>query len=230
VGTYLCATGWRLASAAQPSGCSMLRVAALFVDPRGVYAGLPDVEVWDEARDARLYAGPWPVVAHPPCARWSLLAGLVEHRYGIKRYEDGGCFRSALDSVRRWGGVLEHPAFSHAWWFHELPRPPASGGWVRGIDGGWAAHVEQGAYGHRAPKATWLYAFGVTDLPLLRWGPSGALARMNTLWESRAQHRARLTRVEFMDSKGERSATPVAFRDLLLAMARSVHQEAACAL
>src|SRR6266542_1132660 len=53
-------------------------VAALYVDPNGVYASLPDVEVWDEARDARLYAGPWPVVAHPPCARWCRLAGFVE--------------------------------------------------------------------------------------------------------------------------------------------------------
>jgi hypothetical protein len=27
-------------------------VAALFVDPRGVYSGVSDVELWDEARDA----------------------------------------------------------------------------------------------------------------------------------------------------------------------------------
>lgn len=51
-------------------------VAALYVDPKGVYAGLPDVEVWDEARDARTYAGPWPVVAHPP------LRALVPARFG----------------------------------------------------------------------------------------------------------------------------------------------------
>lgn len=49
-------------------------IAALYVDPNGVYSGLPDVEVWDEARDARTYAGPWLVVAHPPCARWGSLA------------------------------------------------------------------------------------------------------------------------------------------------------------
>ena len=30
-------------------------VAALYVDGAGVYAGLEGVEVWDEARDARLY-------------------------------------------------------------------------------------------------------------------------------------------------------------------------------
>ena len=45
-------------------------IAALYVESRGVYAGLPDVDLRDRDRDARTYAGPWPVVAHPPCARW----------------------------------------------------------------------------------------------------------------------------------------------------------------
>jgi hypothetical protein len=78
----------------------------------GVYFGLPDVDPWDEARDARLYAGPWPVVAHPPCSRWCQYAGLVQARYGYRKGDDGGTFEAALGAVRTWGGVLEHPAFS----------------------------------------------------------------------------------------------------------------------
>lgn len=92
-----------------------LEVAALFVDPRGVYSTMPGVDCWGPDRDARNYAGPWPVVAHPPCARWCRLAGLVEARWGHKRGEDEGMFASALANVRRCGGVLEHPAYSDAW-------------------------------------------------------------------------------------------------------------------
>ena len=195
-------------------------IAALFVDPRGVYAGLPDVELWDEKRDARLYPGPHPVVAHPPCARWCRLAGLVEARWGHKRGDDGGCFASALDSVRRWGGVLEHPAYSDAWAHFGLPDPPSRhGGWQRGICGGWSCHVEQSRYGHRAKKATWLYAFGLTP-PTLRWGftldvQSTALFSWCGNHVASRENRSRV-------GKCAAAATPEPFRDELVRMARTV--------
>ena len=56
-----------------------MTVAALYVEKGGVYYGLPDVDPWDEERDARLYAGPWPVVAHPPRASCYVEQG----RYGL---------------------------------------------------------------------------------------------------------------------------------------------------
>ncbi len=102
-------------------------IAALYVHRNGVYYGLPHVDPWDEARDARRYDGPHPVVAHPPCSRWCRLAGLVEARWGHKRGDDGGCFAAALASVRKWGGVLEHPAYSDAWPAHDLNAPPTGG-------------------------------------------------------------------------------------------------------
>jgi len=87
-------------------------IAALYVETDGVYYGLEDVDPWDEARDARLYAGPWPVVAHPPCNRWSQLARVNQSRWGTPVGEDGGTFWAALEAVRRFGGVLEHPRAS----------------------------------------------------------------------------------------------------------------------
>lgn len=41
-------------------------IAALFVETDGCYFGLDGVDPWDEQRDARQYAGPWPVVAQRP--------------------------------------------------------------------------------------------------------------------------------------------------------------------
>ena len=178
-------------------------IAALYVDPKGIYSGLEGVDCWGEDRDARLYAGPHPVVAHPPCTRWCVLAGQQETRYGIPKHKDDGEFAAACKAVRRFGGVLEHPGYSAAFGHHGLSEP-ASRGWQRDIDGGWVCEVFQGAYGHRVPKRTWLYVCGVDEPPALNWSlPEGKGSR------------------EFgMMSHKQRSATPEAFRDVLIGIAR----------
>jgi hypothetical protein len=196
-------------------------IAALYVQKDGAYANLPNVEVWDEERDARLYAGPHPVVAHPPCSRWCRLAGLVEARWGHKRGDDGGMFEAALASVREWGGVLEHPAYSDAWAKYGINKPPRHGGWIAAdFVGGWTCHVEQGRYGHPAKKATWLYAHG-SDLPSMEWGfnpdqKSKALVSWCGNKVAMDGSRPRL-------STKEASATPPKFRDLLIKIAESAN-------
>lgn len=199
-----------------------MQIAALFVQTGGAYFGHPDIDPWDEKRDARDYQGDMPVIAHPPCARWCRLAGLVQARWGDKKGDDGGCFASALASVRRCGGVLEHPAYSDAWVAFELPRPLRTGGWV-GPDahGGYSCHVEQRHYGHRARKATWLYAVRC-DLPELKWGPGPAPEAVvsSCSWDNTKQPYFRGNAARC--SKKEASATPEAFKEILLVMARSV--------
>lgn len=185
-------------------------VAALFVERGGAYWDLPDVDPWDEARDARLYPGPWPVVAHPPCQLWVNFAALNFKRYGGEHNRpgaDGGCFSSALASVRRWGGVLEHPADSRAWATHGLPAPQGRG-WQRCVDG-WVAEVWQSAYGHWARKRTWLYAVTPRPPTLDRRAPAGT-AQVG--W---------FDRIKPTLSKRDASATPLSFRDLLLSIART---------
>jgi hypothetical protein len=193
-------------------------VAALYVDPNGVYAGLPDVEVWDESRDARLYAGPWPVVAHPPCNHWCQLASVNAARYETFRIgDDGGCFAAALAAVRRWGGVLEHPAYSLAWSRYELPVP-VRGFWSQGLDDdGCVTEVSQVAYGHTARKRTWLYLIGEPVALDWREPPhthvvGAGIHSGESTWAPRDENSLR---------------TPPEFRDVLLAMARSAHRVAA---
>lgn len=206
-------------------------IAALYVETGGVYFGLPDVDPWDEARDARNYAGPWPVVAHPPCQRWGRFwhgSTAKPHQYRLG--EDGGCFAAALTAVRNWGGVLEHPAHSHAWRFFGLTKPPAAGGWVKAdAYGGWTCHVEQGWYGHLSRKPTWLYAVGC-DLPDLRWGRGEQRIHPRAL-ELHGYEKARrigmMAMVGGRDKTRIRNATPVEFRDILLGIARTARQEAA---
>jgi hypothetical protein len=197
-------------------------VAALYVLPDGPYFGLDDVDPWDEKRDARTYAGPWPVVAHPPCARWGRYwGGGPSARVPRLLGDDRQCFAAALWAVRTFGGVLEHPEASHAWRYYGLEPPPGKG-WRRADNySGWTCEVEQGHYGHRARKKTWLYAVGCV-LPSLPWGSSGPKERMEDGYHS-AEERRRAVRTGACQrlSRRQRLLTPLAFRDLLLQMTRS---------
>lgn len=196
-------------------------VAALFVLAKSSpYARIPGVDLWPEQRDARKYPGPWPVIAHPPCARWGRYwSGGPSARARRELGGDDGCFAAALAAVRTWGGVLEHPEASHAWRWFGIPAPPRSGGWIGTICGGWTCCVEQGHYGHEARKATWLYVAGV-DPPELVWGPSPAGARLDDGFHS-AEERRRATRTGRCQrlSRLQRARTPDAFAQLLVDLA-----------
>lgn len=201
-------------------------IAALFVRTNGPYFNIPTVEPWDEQKDARTYDGPHPVIAHPPCQRWGkFYAGspswIAQTGQRYLKGDDGGCFAAALASVRKWGGVLEHPWGSHAWPHFGINVPPREGGWIEAGDGiGWTCCVEQGRYGHYARKPTLLYVVGC-ELQELDWGisepkfPPEAVERYGL---------AKCKRIGEMGFKGGgkdspiRIDTPEAFKKLLISL------------
>jgi hypothetical protein len=199
-------------------------VAALFVERGGCYWDLPGVDPWDKERDARLYDGPHPVVAHPPCERWGRYwhgSPRKPHQYHLGT--DGGCFEAALRAARQFGGVIEHPAYTHAWNAFRLPWPVPGAGWMPFPDGEWVCHVEQAHYGHMARKATWLFVKGPRP-PELNWAPAPQRLSQIAL-ERHGYEKARRTGVmAYIGGKDKskiRAATPPAFRDVLLSIAQS---------
>lgn len=187
---------------------------ALFVDPRGPYPGLV-AECYDEARDARTYAGPWPVVAHPPCGPWGRLRHLYRGGEGPRELAI-----VAIDQVRRWGGALEHPRYSQLWKFAGLPLP----GEPTDVHGGRTIELSQCDWGHPARKMTWVYVVGGTI------GPYPA-SREPTHWISGGRGRAGKKRHTTPVPPGikvcsaqQRRRTPPAFAVWLLDMAAQVNR------
>jgi hypothetical protein len=177
-------------------------VSVLYVDPLGPYPKLV-ADWWDEKRDAKLYAGPNPVVAHPPCGPWGRLAKFCH-------LQDASCGPLAVEQVRQWGGVLEHPADSRLWAHCGLPMTSVGG------DGyGFSLAVEQVSWGHLCRKPTWIYCVGV-DRGL-------AVASLRT--GGRPSHACRKRPGEvatlLMASKEQRRRTPVAFAEWLVQLAAS---------
>ena len=171
--------------------------AALFVRKDSIYKSLLGAaRCWDYDRDALTYAGPWPVVAHPPCGAWGRFRRHVERKSGRMAEQERECGLFAVATVQRFGGVLEQPACSDLWEAGKLP--------LRGVDrfGGYTLQVCQSWWGHKAEKCTWLYIVnGRADLPLYDYDYS--VPRFGLLQLGRR----------------EREATPLDFARWLVAVA-----------
>ncbi len=191
-------------SGAQPLQLRPLRrdVAALFVMPDGPYPTLVE-EWWDAARDAKLYEGPLPVVAHPPCGPWGRLKYLC-------KYQDASCGPRAVAQVRRWGGVLEHPQGSTLWRACDMPRP----GELPDQWGGRTWLVSQVAWGHCCEKPTWLYTVGVDPRLALAGIRTGGVATRRVTSGPRGPKLPSA-------SRRARTVTPSAFAEWLLDLAAS---------
>ena len=183
------------------------QVAVLFARTDSIYKQLPGCDVWDIERDARKWPGGCPVVAHPPCRAW----GRLRH-FSKPRHDEKELALFAVDKVRLFGGVLEHPTASTLWAAANLPRP----GCGRDEFGGWSIQVPQFWWGHRAMKSTWLYIVGIEprDIPAIPLVLGEAPCTVG-LFSGRDRARCRKE-----ISKAEREATPPDFAAWLCRVAR----------
>lgn len=179
-------------------------MAALYVDPKGAYLGVPGVELWDYRRNAKHYEGPRPVIAHPPCGPWSRLKFLCTK-------QDASCGPRAVEQVQKWGGVLEHPSASTLFKHCSLPRPGDP------IDrfGGFTVAVRQVAWGHPCAKPTWLYVVGVPRELVEQGIRTGGTETHRVTNGSRGK--TYLPRATAFENR----LTPPAFRDWLIELARA---------
>lgn len=195
----------------------MKTVAVLFARSDSNYKQIPCCDVYDIERDARTWKGGCPVVAHPPCRAW----GRLRH-FAKPRHDEKELALFAVDQIRKFGGVLEHPESSQLWPTAPLP-------WPGHYDqfGGWTLPVHQFWFGHRAQKKTWLYIVGceqknIPQIPL-RLGTSECVIRLD-------KRRPDGTHIRKGDKdwrkplgQAEREHTPPEFAAWLVELAKRCH-------
>lgn len=184
----------------------MRTVAALFVRADSVYKTMAGVDAWDEARDGRKWPGGVPLVAHPPCRLWAKLRQFAKSRDPEAERQ---LAIDAVAHVRRFGGVLEHPAESTLWAHCGLPLP----GRATDEFGGWTAQVRQCDWGHKAEKLTWLYIVGVHPDELPELPPPGEPTGV-------IKPQRGVPRTLKIVTKAEREHTPPALAAWLVELAR----------
>jgi len=172
-------------------------IAALFVRHDSIYKVFPGVDCYDVERDAKKWVGGCPVVAHPPCRAWSALAHM-----STAPQSERDLTPWAVEIVRQWGGVLEHPQRSRIW--RELPKPWMNDRW------GTVIECNQWHWGHVASKPTRLYVCGLSSLPEM---PLRSGTPKKTVTGIKGQPGRRCTNIE-------REATPQDFAAWLVEVAR----------
>ena len=144
-------------------------IAVLYARQDSIYKKFPDLDVFDIERDARTYQGGLPVIAHPPCRGWGKLRGVAKTLPGEKELGF-----HAVEMVRKWGGVLEHPCKSRLWMDHSVMQDSEFPDWKgiirpgKGVDewGGFSIDINQSWFGHKARKRTWLYVCGLQPMEM----------------------------------------------------------------
>lgn len=171
----------------------MTPIAALFVRSDSHYKVMPFVDAYDHQRDALTWPGGCPAIYHPPCRAWGRYKAVAKPRDGERELA-----LWSLSMVRRFGGVIEHPLSSDLWRSAGCLSPG-----IRDAHGGVLVTLNQGDFGHRAPKATGLYLVGcdVPALPFELASCSHSVERMG---------------------RAERERTPERFAAFLVDLARSV--------
>lgn len=180
----------------------MTTVAVLFARSDSNYKQDPRCDVFDIERDARTYRATWPVVAHPPCRAWGRLRAFAR-----PRPDEMDLARFAVATVRRCGGVLEHPASSTLWPDQQLPPPGRRDAW-----GGWTMPITQHWFGHKAEKKTWLYIVGIEPSQVPPFPLALGEASHVVQTKKRHDHRPHI-------SKAEREHTPPALACWLVDLA-----------
>ena len=139
--------------------------AALFCRRDSDYKLRDHWDVYDADRNALTYAGNGPVVCHPPCRFWGQLSHMAGRSGNMTPEQieaEKGLATWSIETIRKVGGVLEHPSGSKI--FKQLPE-------IGEVDecGGFVIEIDQYDFGHVARKATKLYIVGtsVDKLPRL---------------------------------------------------------------
>ena len=202
-----------------------IRVAALYTLPlSSPYLAIEGVDCWPAERNALLYQGPWPVIAHPPCAPWSRA---VAHQLVPSLAQHLALAKSAVLQVRRFGGILEHPARSMLWDVMSLPYPKwyhakAVAGPLVDEWGGWTIEVQQRDWGHRLRKRTWLYVVGVSQTRVAMALPprrEGAERKLGSIRVDKRSGRVWRRGISGELGAAERKRTPPAFAEWLVELA-----------
>jgi hypothetical protein len=166
-------------------------ISILFAAKDSIYKTIPDLDVWDEDRDALKWLGGNPGVFHPPCRLWSKWMGHLA-KAPLSEME---LARWSVEQVKKWGGILEHPAESKL--FKEMNLPHVE--------------VDQFHWGHLMRKRTWLYVCGISCLPPMPFRKGDPEVR----WDNRNS-----TKLPYLTKK-QRQATPLDFALWLVEAAKN---------
>lgn len=183
-----------------------MSISVLYTRVDSIYKTL-GVDCWDIERDARKWPGGNPIVAHPPCRAWGQLAHMAKPRPDEKLLAI-----SAVNEIRKNGGVLEHPRKSKLWAEMNLPQPGKTDEY-----GGYTICVNQSWWGHKAEKQTFLYIVGCdrNELPPI---PISFSAIEYTVSSKIKKKSGRRIKKEI--TKKEREETPIELAKWLIEVAK----------